>query len=181
MVNHTHKCIFVHITKTGGTSIQTALKLSGSCHVYATKMKDAQYSDYWNDYFKFSFVRNPWDKMVSQYYFNHTKWVKPDTSFSQYIKKMGAGIKITAYEYLHLPYLQDKDKTVLVDFIGRFESLQEDFNAVCDKIETPRLNLRHVNKSNHKHYTEYYDDETREIVADKFKEDIDHFGYKFGQ
>jgi len=68
-----------------------------------------------------------------------------------------------------------------IDFIGRFENLQQDYDVVCDKIGMPSKKLQVFNSTPHKHYTEYYNDETVGIVAELYSKDIEYFGYKFGE
>ena len=160
------------------------------------------------DYFKFTFVRNPWDKMVSWYHYHKRRkwdfdswpWDKNNPpEFKEFIKQIydesfdwktlwkGRRGKSTYDQKVPLRvsnsymWLVDENGKLLADFIGRFENLQEDFDIVCDKIGIPQQKLPHKNKSKHKHYTEYYDDETREIVAEKYAKDIEYFGYKFGE
>jgi chondroitin 4-sulfotransferase 11 len=128
------------------------------------------------NYFKFSITRNPWDRLVSVYHYIYQRSdgsAPPrdfDITFSGWLKKDNGwfGVGLNNFDYIGE-----------VDFIGRFENLQEDFNIVCDKIGIPSQQLPHKNKSEHKHYTEYYDDETREIVAEKYAKDIEYFGYAF--
>jgi len=122
-------------------------------------------------YFKFTFVRNPWSKAVSEWkYFNKV------LNFNLTLKQSLS----SKYPFLD----HNLDQIIFArncDFVGRFENLQEDFDIICDKIGIPQQQLPHSNKTNHKHYTEYYDDETREIVAQKYAKDIEHFGYTFGK
>ena len=145
----------------------------------ACRLKTSQeYNEVWDSYFKFAFVRNSWDRMVSSW-----QMQMPNISFSKFLK-MYPYKDDTDLIWHTLPmwiHIYDNQKNILVDFIGRFENLQEDFNTVCDKIGIPRQELPHKNKNKHKHYTEYYDDETREIVAEKYAKDIEYFGYEFGE
>ena len=66
-----------------------------------------------------------------------------------------------------------------VDMYLRFENLQEDFDTMCVKIGIEKRELPHKNKSERIDYTEYYNDETRQFVADIFAKDIEYFGYEY--
>ena len=184
MISDEHKFIFIHIPKTGGTSIERFFKNRPNRML---KHKTAQ--DYalenpriWNQYLKFTVVRNPWDWMVSWYF-----WRKQNNKLSMKEFLLNYKMVSTEQQLRELPKemnfltFVNIDNTISIDHVCRFENLQEDFNTVCDKIGIQQQRLPHKNKTKHKHYTEYYDDETREIVAEKYAKDIELFGYKFGE
>ena len=196
MISHSHKFIFIQINRCASSSVGRALikcnpRSSGHGHLSSYPPEKIK------SHFTFSFVRNPWDKLVSQYFWNgpgakdgmrgvgvpsHTFPPDKQITFSEYVKDyVNKGMRISsAWPLQLLPFISDGGK-VAIDFIGRFENLQEDFNIVCDKIGIPHQQLPHRNKTKHTHYTEYYDDEAREIVAEKYAKDIQCFGYKFGK
>ena len=80
-----------------------------------------------------------------------------------------------------IDYLTDASGTLLVDFIGRFETLPQDFKIISEKIAFAPTPLPHVNKSVRKQYTDYYTSEMAETVRRRFQRDIEHFGYAFGR
>jgi hypothetical protein len=192
MTNHKHKFIFIHIPKTGGQSVWAFfygnnwrrvnnIKPGTSHHLNCTK-------ELLNEYFVWTTVRNPYSRTVSMWKFlKKYRQISRKLSFNDFIN------------YLHLDLLNlnrahekhplgqiDFIESLIgsienLDFVGRLENIQQDFNNVCDKIGIPQQQLPHKNKSKHKHYTEYYDDETRSIVAEKYAKDIEYFGYKFGE
>ena len=197
MICHKHKCIFIHIPRTSGTSIESAIrpdwgwkKFSTEKHILASTAKNI-YRDYWNDYFKFSFVRNPWGRMVSMSRYsnfygcrmeggklNVDKYMKrwSNSEIDPRSKSKTENIKpIKNAVYLNI--LNEE-----LDFIGRFENLQEDYSKVCSIINCKnKLQHSQYNTKTPKHYTEYYDEETKQIVAEKYAKDIEYFGYKFGE
>ena len=157
------------------------------------------YSHKVEDEFLFSFVRNPWDRFVSTYhYLLQTEKIESFESFENFVRYFVMrdsqllsperpidcyGIRNTnadlpndvLFNFHPQTYWVDTE----VDFIGHFENLQNDFNSLCDKLELPHQTLGHENKSNHKPYWEYYNDETEAIIGEKYAEDIEKFGYKF--
>tara|TARA_R110002020_G_scaffold233909_2_gene445769 strand:- start:500 stop:1009 length:510 start_codon:yes stop_codon:yes gene_type:complete len=145
----------------------------------------------WHDnYFKFTFTRNPWDRFLSCYcYFKaFGRRQGPDIHSGRIINKFKNFKDFvisfdTVKKKLRAPHFKPQVHWLdeRLDFIGKLENLEDDFHSVCDKIGIPRRNLPHANKSKHTHYTEYYDDETREIIAQKYWQDIEYCGYRFGE
>jgi hypothetical protein len=202
MINHNYKCIFIHINKCGGSSIDTLFNKEHCGHKTALDYKNCHPQKF-DSYFKFSFTRNPWDKMVSFYHYHKKRgwdlnwdWNQANApSFQEFIKIINdysqekqiaifSGSLMTSKGMRmsnHIEWVCDESGNLLVDFIGKLENFQADFDYICDQIKMPRIELPHKNKSKHKHYTEYYDDETRQIVSEKYAKDIEYFGYKFGE
>ena len=179
--------IFIHINKTAGSSIETALELSLN-HQTATE-KIAQIGrPTWDRKFSFSVVRNPWDKVVSHYHYrlqtNQTQLGEHPIAFREWVK-LAYGDRDPHYfdnPKMFMPqhdWLVDDAGNIAVDYICRFETLQEDFAHVCKAIKR-KAELPHTKRSQRSHYSHYYDDESRQVVTHCFQKDIDRFGYQFG-
>lgn len=211
--------IFIWIPKSAGTSVVTALQRSDRMldvkyrryldgfgggnrgitlrHRKISYMVRGGYLDkaWVREAFKFAFVRNPWDRMVSLYHYWH---VVPESrsgvqalvqplGFKEVCQKLSGadlgrprGCNLMSFN-MALPqttWLFERGRKQ-ADFIGRFENIEEDFGKVCKaigvKASLPRLNV----SANRKGYREYYDDESREIIGRMYADDIRMFGYEF--
>ena len=135
------------------------------------------------DYFSWTFVRNPFARLVSAYEnkivdkhqsgLNEFRKIKNFKSFVLKIKNINLAVADRHIRHQHL-FFPDNIK-----FIGKMENLQEDFNTICEEINIQNIKLPHINKSSKKNYKEYYDAESIEIVSKKYSEDIKRFGYEF--
>ncbi|WP_309495539.1 sulfotransferase family 2 domain-containing protein [Sulfurovum sp.] len=189
-----HKCIFIHIPKTAGTSIWRVLLKN------KTKRDHIPYSAFlsadpekFNSYYKFTFVRNPWDRLVSGYeyllqggnktgdlYFQDLFMKKYDT-FDKFVLNYLDKDKIHEHglfgpQYL---YIYDYKGKCQVDFVGRFENIEQDFLKVVKHLNI-NDKLPHTNKSKRNDYTSYYTNkEVLNKVSDLYKKDIELFNYTF--
>tara|TARA_Y100000034_G_scaffold135420_1_gene207269 strand:+ start:328 stop:876 length:549 start_codon:yes stop_codon:yes gene_type:complete len=182
MINHKYECIFVEVPKTASTSIRSVVGAAKKPHLDIMQIKDMMDVDKFDKYFKFGFVRNPWDRAWSLYRNRRNRHGK--SSFEAFIKwhnyATDACINPTQKKY-QLDFLTDESGNVVVDYIGKFENLQKDFDIICDKIGIPRRKLPHMNKTGQKNYTKFYNNEMREIIAQRFIKDIEYFEYEFGK
>ena len=102
-------------------------------------------------------------------------------SFKKFCEKIEYFMNLEK-EHMFIPqweWISDSNGNLIIDYIGRFESLEKDYETICSYIGYRKGDLPHINKSNHRPYWLYYDDETRQIIAEIFKRDIDYFGYSF--
>jgi len=145
-------------------------------------------ADLYRQLFKFATIRNPWDKMISMYFSPHRStgtWDRED--FIRLIKRAP-----TLQDYVTLPSFRDRLEKKLglparprpldrdIDYLIRFENLNDDFNEVCRRTGLPAVpELPVRNRGNRKHYSHYYDDELRDMVAQKFMNEIEFGGYIF--
>ena len=191
------KVCFVHIPKTGGTSVREVIEKLDEREAipktfYAPHGKDLnKYINILNsnpEIFRFTFVRNPWDRAVSSYLYmcavNEIN--EKTTGFKKFISdycndcydhpNKNEEIKWHMIEQHLLVYDEQKP---MVDSVGRFENLQTDFNRILEKINIPPQSLPHKKKTKRKHYAKYYDAESRELVGRLYAKDIELFNYEF--
>lgn len=133
--------------------------------------------------FKFAFVRNPWDREVSFYFYFRTKRFLPDhkaacaMDFKSFLKKrMERQLRPQLY------WVTDDAGILSADYIGYFESLDENIAEIGKRIMAPILMVPRTNVSKgrkHKDYRSFYDDESAQWVAEKFADDLRAFHYSF--
>jgi hypothetical protein len=187
MISHEHKAIIVHIPKTGGTSIENALKMSKSHGRHLMGVVGRTKYKVWNEYYKFSFVRNPWDRMVSIFHYyklgkepenKPIRDILKDVDFNQFITNISKHSWLKELLVPQKAWITDENGEILVDFVGRFENYKEDSEKVLAKLGVDKP-IPHDRKSERGDYKSYYNDNTIEIVRELFKEDIEFFNYKY--
>lgn len=193
MINHEHKFLFLHLPKTGGTSINKFFndKFDNNKRDFGHPYLSEYKCNNFDDYFKFTIVRNPYDRLVSAFFYMkeyskfqsdinfRKKWkLEHDTFESFVIEKLPiiVGNKNTRPRHFKP---QVEFGTAGLDYIGSFVTMQDDMNFICDEIGIDRQDLPHVNSSNHKRYDEYYNEELLNIVKTLYLEDFNNYEHLF--
>lgn len=180
--------VYIHINKTGGTSIGRAIGLPVKNHLTATEVINQIGLEQWELAYKFTTVRNPWDKVVSHYEYRRrkdkTEIATRNVPFRDWVEKTYGDDKDPFYYnnprafQPQVEWLKDADGVISMDYVIRFESIEEGFNHVRSLLGLD-AELPHLNATRHSDYHAYYDRDTRNIVARWFHEDIELFDYEF--
>lgn len=220
LLSNRYQFLFVHIAKTGGSSIRAALSSTYwrdpwqlptfLCHrlsqltghrigakfprhapvVAAQEMLSPRYFD---SLFKFAFVRNPWDRLVSAHH--HLLREHPDImrrnhidafpNFARWIHEHASTYRGPKHVFIasvcrpQLDYLIDLTGDQIVDFVGRYENLPTDYSQACAQMEIRSAPLPHKRKSERHDFRQYYDDVTAELIGKCYQCDVVKFGYSF--
>ena len=188
--SHKNKFIFFHLYKVAGTSMRGVLRKYQEFPKTPPHIKPSEFINkgvdekkLYNDYFTFSFVRNPWDWQVSLYHYmlqspGHFQYnlIKSMKDFDEYIDwRVNKDCKP---QYMFLSENGDLESPITMDFIGKLETLNSDFEFIKQQVGIDG-ELPHSNKSNRTAYKDYFTDKSRKMIEDAYKIDIDYFGYDY--
>jgi hypothetical protein len=181
-----YNIVFIHIPKTAGSSIRRGF-FKGN---FEKKVPET-FPKEWESMFKFTFVRNPFDRFVSNYKMFTSGFLDKKNSINV------SNYKLTIDEFFELSkkdlnyyntsgigfhtYPQTHKLNFLhkADFIGRFENLEEDFKKVCELCNIKYDKLPKWNETERLHYREYYSNKLREKITDYYREDLETLNYEF--
>lgn len=224
MISHQHKCIFIHIPKCAGTSIEKALGhfdghegRGGQDHRSMSEIEQAfnpqgphslkdrfdkalgrgrfktraginpnnrltVTREQFEEYYKFTIVRNPWARAFSWYknvMRSEKHWdrynVRKDLSLNGFLREQAGRRSLRPQTW----WLKSIDGSIKFDRIGRFEDLNEEFRMACEAMNLSGVELPHVVKGTGESYLAHYDEESHDIIASLCREEIEMFGFRF--
>ena len=212
IVSHRHRFIFFAVPRTGTHAIRAALapllgpedwqqeglvtgarsplpplRRIGHGHISLRLARPHLPEVVWRSYFKFAFVRDPYDRFVSACAMMNKRnaaYAGNETAVMKYtLNSLKGAVGAADFRKLTLArpqagLLADEGGRIGVDFVGRYEDLQESFAQLCRRIGIPVQPLPVVNAVPHRPYREYYDDELRRLVTGFYRRDFELLGYR---
>ena len=206
IISHQHQFIFFAVPKTGTHSIRQALrphlgaddeeqvrlfeqhsfsnpelKAVGHGHLSVAQVKPVLGEDIFEGYFKFAFVRNPWDRFVSFCAFISRATGQFEQNPHGFMVQM-IHSPPPLQQMLYQPQsalLIDADGRLAMDFVGHVETMERDYKSICERLKLQSQPLEQVNRSRHRPYVDYYTPQLRDLIATRYRQDIEMFGYRF--
>jgi hypothetical protein len=185
VISHAHRLIYIHQRKTAGVSMMAAMGMTpadSDWHLYNNGVLApgwAERTEAERGYFVFSTVRNPFDRLVSGW-----KYLKSTRERTLIDVLRAPPLEGVDYRHLTRPQIailrDPASGTLVTHALLRYETLQADFNALCDRLGLPRRDMPLKNAGvRERDYRSYFDAETRQLAEAMFAEDLAAFGYGF--
>lgn len=190
-----HGFIFIHVPKTGGLSVLQSIlnqdfRVGHKRAIQFLKHDQKRFESY----FKFAFVRNPYDRFVSAYSYlykggagyededfarRHIRPYKDFETFTYSLENPKFVKKILRWRHFKPQhhFLCDNSNKLLIDFVGKYETMARDYEHIRNKLGFGN-DLKHVNSSGKRDFRQFYNKRTQSIIKDLYKEDFNIFDYK---
>jgi chondroitin 4-sulfotransferase 11 len=203
MISHDRRCIFTHVPKTAGKSVRFLFGIPEFEYQYQPgdanveypcghkRLEDFADCRYFTEYFKFSFVRNPFDRVVSSFfYLSYGGCNEEDQQFcteylAEYKHDFAAfaenlpALTFATHFQPQIHWLCDTSGHLLTDFVGRYETLEQDVGLIGVKLGLIFPALPRLNPSAHSDYRTYYrDSATVRRIAQAYGSDLELFRYR---
>jgi hypothetical protein len=206
IISHQHRFVFAAIPKTGTHSVRQALREHMSTqdleqvglfvnkrfpfeelaairhgHITLEQIRPFLGEDAFADYFKFAFVRNPFDRFISYCAFMTRAdgaFLKNPQQVMRYILFQAPPTQHILFQPQHT-FVTAADGSLLADHVGRVEDMQSSYDAICERIGIPTAQLGQVNSSQRGSYRDYYHQDLIDGVAKLYRRDLELFGYEF--
>ncbi len=183
-----YKFIFIHIPRTGGTSLTDmfcrqlpGIHRAGLQHASAQANQTDIYAR--PDYRIFAFTRNPWARLYSWYQllrkYNPHQIFTLESFLLDYDATMTRLGHDGSFYFNQLDYLRNQQDELVTDFLGRYESYHHDVNTLMEKLNIPAMQVPHLNSTQGPDYRRQYTTAARELIAERCAQDIAYFGYTF--
>lgn len=206
MISHRHRCIFIHIPKCGGGTIEELIwgwprktsdlwmgfvsthenkyQTGGLQHLLGRQVREEVGAETYGAYFKFSMVRNPWDRAWSQFHYMKARpdlmeyiGMREHDGFRTYLDLIPRRLHVQ-WEQQHR-FVLDDNGDLIVDHVGRFENFSAEVHSVLRRLGIDCGGLPHLNRSEHAPYRDAYSAEEIDMVRSLYAKDIELFGYTF--
>lgn len=177
---------FIHVPKTGGSSIERALELAHE-HKTAIEKRDALGWRHWDHKFTFAVLRNPFDRAVSHYHWrvatHKADGADGHLPFPEWVRATYAerDPHYVRSERMFMPqaaWVADDEGVVLVDFLARLEQMEQDWDLICRRVGTS-VPLPHDKKTERGDYHDYFDSVSKALVEEHYAVDLEMFGYSY--
>jgi len=207
IISNKHQFVFVAIPKTATHAIRFALRKHldekmdweqatlfvnnkklpfeslaklGTGHITCLEIHPFLGEETWRKYFKFTIVRNPYDRFISFCFFMNREDITFKKNARERMKRILKNKKVHRNLWF-IPqhhFITDNNGELMVDFVGKYENLVNAHQHICNKMGIPSEQLPRINRSIHNNYTEYYDDELRQAVFEFYHQDFELLGYE---
>ncbi|NOD34424.1 MULTISPECIES: sulfotransferase family 2 domain-containing protein [unclassified Ruegeria] len=203
MISHKHHCLYIHVPKTAGKSLLSlfGLPLLGIDYDGSkpwledpyghTSIETYSNKPWFHDFFRFAFVRHPFDRLVSAFFFlnagglnQHDRRFRDEHlatysgDFRHFVLDGLSEVATHVHFRPQVTWLTDRDGSRPLNFIGRFENFEEDLGRVADQLGIAMNPAVHLNPSKRGRWQSYFDEDVARVASSVYFEDFRAFGYR---